>query len=84
VTGLLLANNGILLADAISGQVTKMPNVPYAAPRQDVPPQAPNNQGSNGAVQPIQTAPPDVQASPGVVQPSPDVQPPNATQPPQK
>jgi outer membrane protein len=84
-TGLTLANNGILLSDAISGQVTKLPSVPYAAPRQDVPPQVPGNQGQNGMPQPqsIQSAPPDVQSAPGVVQPSPDVQPPNP-QPPQK
>jgi outer membrane protein TolC len=42
-TGLTLTHNGILLNDAISGQVTQMPNVPYAAPRQEVQPQtAPN------------------------------------------
>jgi outer membrane protein TolC len=38
-TGLTLTHNGILLNDAVSGQVTQMPNVPYAAPRQEVQPQ---------------------------------------------
>ena len=37
-TGLTLDHNGILLNDAISGRVTQMPNVPYAAPRQEVQP----------------------------------------------
>jgi len=43
-TGLLLEHSGIVMADAESGQVTHMPNVPYVAPRQDLqsvmPPQA--------------------------------------------
>jgi len=51
-TGLTLVNNGILLSDAISGQVTKMPSVPYAAPRQDVPPQSPMNQSAPPVEQP--------------------------------
>jgi outer membrane protein len=55
-TGLLLTNNGILLSDAISGQVTKQPSVPYAAPRQDVPPQSPINQPAPTQEQP-QTTP---------------------------
>lgn len=38
-TGLTLTQNGILLNDAVSGQVTQMPKVPYAAPRQETPPQ---------------------------------------------
>ena len=38
-TGLTLLHNGIQLADAISGQVTQMPNVPYAAPRPEQPQQ---------------------------------------------
>ena len=36
-TGLLLDHSGILLADVAQGQVTHMPNVPYVAPRQDLP-----------------------------------------------
>jgi outer membrane protein len=40
-TGLTLNRLGIEVADAQRGQVTKMPNVPYAAPR---PPEAPPNQ----------------------------------------
>ena len=38
-TGLTLTHNNILLNDAVSGQVTQMPNVPYAAPRQETQPQ---------------------------------------------
>jgi len=34
--GLTLENNGILMDDAERGQVSKMPHVPYAAPRSDV------------------------------------------------
>jgi len=35
-TGLLLERAGIVMADAESGRVTHMPNVPYATPRTDV------------------------------------------------
>ena len=38
-TGLTLLHNGIQLAEAISGQVTQMPSVPYAAPRPEQPQQ---------------------------------------------
>ncbi|MBZ5719357.1 MAG: TolC family protein [Acidobacteriia bacterium] len=37
--GLTLTHNGILMSDAVNGQVTQMPNVPYAAPRPEVQPQ---------------------------------------------
>jgi outer membrane protein len=37
-TGLLLDHSGIDVADATRGQVTRLPNVPYVAPRQDVVP----------------------------------------------
>lgn len=37
-TGLLLENAGIDVADATHGQVTHLPTVPYAAPRQDAQP----------------------------------------------
>jgi outer membrane protein len=37
-TGLLLDHSGIDVADAGRGQVTRLPNVPYVAPRQDVVP----------------------------------------------
>jgi outer membrane protein len=37
-TGLLLDHAGILVADAERGQVTRMPTVPYVAPRQDTQP----------------------------------------------
>lgn len=36
-TGLLLDHSGIVMADAESGQVSHMPNVPYIAPRTDAP-----------------------------------------------
>src|SRR5437763_3305199 len=36
-TGLLLDHAGIDVADASSGQVTHLPNVPYVAPRQEAP-----------------------------------------------
>jgi outer membrane protein len=35
-TGLLLDHAGIVMADAERGQVTRMPNVPFVTPRQDV------------------------------------------------
>jgi outer membrane protein len=35
-TGLLLEHAGIIMADAEKGEVTHMPNVPYATPRTDV------------------------------------------------
>jgi outer membrane protein len=40
-TGLLLDHSGIVMADAESGQVTHMPNVPLVAPRQDSQPVMP-------------------------------------------
>ena len=36
-TGTLLDHNGISVDDAARGQVTHMPNVPYVAPRKDLP-----------------------------------------------
>jgi outer membrane protein len=42
-TGLLLDHAGIDVADATRGQVTHLPSVPYAAPRQDTAPQASPN-----------------------------------------
>jgi outer membrane protein TolC len=36
-TGSLLDKNGISIDDAARGQVTRMPNVPYVAPRKDLP-----------------------------------------------
>ena len=39
--GTLLDHHGISIDDASQGQVTHMPNVPYAAPRKDLPPAAP-------------------------------------------
>ncbi len=46
-TGLLLEHAGIVMADAESGQVTHMPNVPYTAPRKETPPTAPAHQTTN-------------------------------------
>jgi outer membrane protein TolC len=40
-TGLLLEHAGIVMADAESGQVTRMPDVPMVAPRKDVQPVMP-------------------------------------------
>ncbi len=39
-TGLTLDHNSILLDDAERGQVSKMPHVPYVAPRQEGQPEA--------------------------------------------
>jgi outer membrane protein len=36
-TGTLLDHNGISIDDAARGQVTRLPNVPYIAPRKDLP-----------------------------------------------
>lgn len=44
-TGLLLDHTGIVLADAIRGEVTHAPNVPFVAPRQDVTPVMPKQSG---------------------------------------
>jgi len=41
-TGLLLDHAGIDVGDANRGQVTHLPNVPYVAPREDVPGSQPN------------------------------------------
>ena len=43
-TGTLLERNGISIEDAARGQVTHMPNVPYVAPRKDLPSTAPPQQ----------------------------------------
>jgi outer membrane protein TolC len=43
-TGSLLDKNGISIDDAARGQVTRMPNVPYVAPRKDLPAAAPTAQ----------------------------------------
>jgi outer membrane protein len=48
-TGLLLDHSGIDVAEATRGQVTHLPQVPYVAPRQDVPPQSQPNQSPQGA-----------------------------------
>jgi len=43
-TGELLDHAGISIDDAAKGQVTRMPNVPYVAPRKDLPMAAPQMQ----------------------------------------
>jgi hypothetical protein len=40
-TGTLLDHLGVSIDDAARGQVTRMPNVPYIAPRTDLPAAAP-------------------------------------------
>jgi hypothetical protein len=45
-TGLLLEHSGIVMADAESGEVRHMPDVPFLAPRQDTPPASPRPQGA--------------------------------------
>ena len=50
-TGLLLEHARIDVTDAIRGQVTKLPSVPYVSPRQDVQPGA---QPSTPSIQPVQ------------------------------
>jgi len=43
-TGQLLDHAGVSIDDAAKGQVTRMPNVPYVAPRKDLPSAAPQAQ----------------------------------------
>jgi outer membrane protein len=52
-TGQLLDHNGISIDDAARGQVTRMPNVPYIAPRKDMPSVA-QPAGQAGVAQPPQ------------------------------
>jgi outer membrane protein len=52
-TGQLLDYNGISIDDAARGQVTRMPNVPYIAPRKDMPSVA-QPAGQAGGPQPPQ------------------------------
>ncbi len=52
-TGQLLDHNGISIDDAARGQVTRMPNVPYIAPRKDMPSVA-KPAGQAGDAQPPQ------------------------------
>ena len=51
-TGLLLERAGIVMADAESGRVTHMPNVPYATPRTDVKSVMPARSGLEPATPP--------------------------------
>lgn len=50
-TGLLLDHSNINVAEAVSGQVTHLPTVPFVAPRQDVQPSQPS-------ITPVQPAQP--------------------------
>ena len=76
-TGLTLDHNGILVADAERGQVTKMPAVPYVAPRQEVQPGVNPNQQPG---QPPQTQQPQTQTPQPMQQPS--AEPPQQQAPP--
>ncbi len=53
-TGLLLDHAGIDVAEATRGQVTRLPTVPYVAPRQDVSPPNSTSPSSPAATQPAQ------------------------------
>jgi outer membrane protein len=50
--GTLLDHNGISIDDAARGQVTRMPNVPYVAPRKELPAIAPAVQPTTPPAQP--------------------------------
>ena len=45
-TGLLLDDSGIVMSDAVSGNVSHMPNVPFVEPRQDTRPLVTQPQGA--------------------------------------
>jgi outer membrane protein len=53
-TGLLLDHAGIIMDDAVRGQVTHMPNVPYVAPRQNPESVMPTGQPSTPQPQSLQ------------------------------
>ena len=55
-TGLLLERAGIVMADAESGRVTHMPNVPYVTPRTDVKSVMPAQSGLEPPTAPSQPA----------------------------
>jgi outer membrane protein len=57
-TGLLLERNGIDLADAQSGVVTKLPSVPYVAPRSEMQPETPPQNSITPETTPQNSAPP--------------------------
>jgi outer membrane protein TolC len=50
--GILLDHNGISIDDAARGQVTRMPNVPYVAPRKETPATTPAIQQTTPPAQP--------------------------------
>ncbi len=60
-TGLLLEHAGIIMDDAVKGEVTHMPKIPYVAPSQDVRSVMPTSDGQQPQTQqpqPQQPAPP--------------------------
>ena len=56
-TGLLLDHAGILLSDAEHGEVTRMPNIPFVAPRKEVPTLVMQPQAAPDTQPPAQTPP---------------------------
>jgi outer membrane protein len=56
-TGLLLERSGIVMADAVNGEVTHMPNVPDVTPRKDVQSVMPQPQSELQEAAPIQPQP---------------------------
>jgi len=56
-TGLLLDHAGILLSDAEHGEVTRMPNIPFVAPRKEVPTSVMQPQATPDTQPPAQTPP---------------------------
>ena len=56
-TGLLLDHAGILLSDAEHGEVTRMPNIPFVAPRKEVPTSVMQPQAAPDTQPPAQTPP---------------------------
>ncbi|HTZ98570.1 MAG TPA: TolC family protein [Terriglobales bacterium] len=65
-TGLLLEHSGIVMADAVSGNVTHMPNAPYQAPRQDVQPMITQPRGAlRTPASPMESGSATMRANPG-------------------
>ncbi|PYX35378.1 MAG: hypothetical protein DMG75_14260, partial [Acidobacteria bacterium] len=82
-TGLTLDHNGILVADAERGQVTKMPAVPYVAPRQEVQPGVNPNQQPGQPPQTQQPQTPQPMQQPSAEPPQqPSAEPPQQQAPP--
>jgi outer membrane protein len=64
-TGLLIERAGIDLADAETGQVRKMPAIPYVQPRKDAQPVMPSQPGQVPSTPPPQTQPQGQSKPPG-------------------